>query len=316
MIPPLVLAVDLGGTKLETALIDSSGRIQPGSRQRRPTGAHRSQNQVTYFLLEAVRASMNAATAPVTAAGIGSAGPVDLAVGSISPLNLPALAGYSVRSIVEDAAGVATALRLDGTCIALAEHWMGATRHARASMSIVVSTGVGGGIVTDGRLLSGKSGNAGHIGQIHVAAEPGHHTEDTTLEAVSSGPSTVRWARRHGWSGSTGEDLAVAVTQGDRIADTATRRSAAFVGQAIASAATLLDLEAVAIGGGFVAVRPDYIDLVRQSANRNAVLAYARDIRITASGLSGDGPLLGAAALWYHQCILSAALPEPGPPPR
>lgn len=256
---------------------------------------------------------MSAATAPVTAAGIGSAGPVDLTVGSVSPHNMPALAGYPVRNIVESVTGVAAALRLDGTCIALAEHWMGATRYTSASMSIVVSTGVGGGIVVDGRLLSGRSGNAGHIGQIHVAAEPGHQPEDTTLEAVASGPSTVRWARQQGWDGSTGEDLAMAVARGDRIADAATRRSATFVGQAIASAATLLDLEAVAIGGGFVAVRPDYIDLVRQSAHHNAIFAYARDLAITASGLSGDGPLLGAAALWYHQAVLNTATPDFGP---
>jgi len=299
-----VLAVDIGGTKLETALIAADGSVQPGSRQRRLTGPNADPNEIENCLSDAIALTLASARGPVAGAGIGSAGPVDLSVGTSSPHNMPGLRGFRVKEIVESAAQLRATLRLDGTCIALAEFWTGATQGYSTSMALVVSTGVGGGIIANGQLISGASGNAGHLGQIHVASDETSDAESSTLEAVASGPATVRWARSRGWHGDTGEELAQAVAAGDPIADAATRRSAFFVGQAIASATTLLDLEAVAIGGGFVNVRPDYLNLVRSSALTNSIFAYAQQVRIVASGHDGDGPLLGAAALHYCADLL------------
>lgn len=293
-----VVAVDIGGTKLETAVVDGAGRILAGTRARRPTGRARARADVVASLRESVAASVAASPAPVTAAGIGSAGPVDLMTGTVSPHNLPLLQGLPVQEIVADVAGVPAVLRLDGTCIAVAEGWLGATRGSAVSMSMVVSTGVGGGIIADGRPLAGASGNAGHIGQMHIhLGEPTDSVEDSTLEAAASGPAAVRWARTKGWGGASGEDLAEGVRRGDPIAERATRRSARMVGQAIASVSTLLDLEAVAVGGGFSRVRTDYVDIVREAAHAHAIFPYARRVRIAASGLGDQGPLLGAAAL-------------------
>jgi glucokinase len=293
-----VLAVDIGGTKLETAVVAAGGGIVEGTRSRRPTGRTRDRAKTVAALRESVAVSLAAAPAPVTAAGVGSAGPVDLVAGAISPHNLPLLRGLPVRDIVADVAGVPAVLRLDGTCIALAESWLGATRGSEVSMSMVVSTGVGGGIIADGRPLVGASGNAGHIGQMHVhLGEPAGSAEGSTLEAVASGPAAVRWARARGWEGTSGEDLARDVLRGDSVAEQATRRSARMVGQAVASVATLLDLESVAIGGGFSRVRADYVDIVRLAARGDAILPYARRVRVTPSGLGDEGPLLGAAAL-------------------
>ena len=293
-----VLAIDIGGTKFETAIVDGFGSIVEGTRRRRPTGRSRDRNEVVAALRESAAESLAAAGLPICAAGIGSAGPVDLRVGSISPHNLPLLQGFPVREIVEDAVRVPAVLRLDGTCIAVAESWLGATRGTAISMSMVVSTGVGGGILIGGEPFGGVSGNAGHIGQIHVHSGDSRSTsEASTLEAVASGPASVRWAQARGWEGATGEDLARDVARGDAIAETATRRSAQLVGQAIASVTTLLDLEAVAIGGGFARVRADYVDIVRESARENVLFPYAARVSIAPSGLGDEGPLLGAAAL-------------------
>ncbi|MDB5478922.1 MAG: hypothetical protein JWM96_1417, partial [Alphaproteobacteria bacterium] len=299
-----VLAVDMGGTKLETALVSSDGVIQSGSRQRRLTGQALSREAVEANLRDAIALTLSSAAGPVVGAGVGSAGPVDLPVGSISPHNLPALHSFPIQRLVESVSGLPTTLRLDGTCIALAEHWLGATRGSSTSMAIVVSTGVGGGIIADGRLLAGGTGNAGHIGQIHVAVEA-TEPEGSTLEAVASGPSSVRYARSRGWTGHTGEELAAAFRAGDLMAEAATRRSAYFVGQAIASAATLLDIDVVALGGGFANVRADYVEIVQASAVRNAIFPYARRVRVVPSGHAGDGPLLGAAALRFCADMLS-----------
>jgi len=299
-----ILAIDLGGTKVETALVGDDGRVVPGSRRRRETGASRTPESMAEALRDAIAESLAAADGPVIAVGVGSAGPIDLTLGTVSPHNLPLLRGYPIVEIVQGITGLPVSLRLDGTCLALAEHWLGAAQGSAASMSIVVSTGVGGGIVVDGRMLSGASGNAGHIGQMHVAVRREGPPERSTLEAVASGPATVRWARRHGWRGQTGEELAAAVAHGDTVAEAATRRSARFVGQAIASAATLLDLDRVVLGGGFVNVRDDYLDIARDAAEHNAIFDYARRVEVRPSGLDGEGPLLGAAALHFRAALL------------
>jgi glucokinase len=297
----LALAVDLGGTKVDAALVDADGTVVAGSAHRAPTGRDAERDVIAAAIQRVAAQALEHVTADdrLIGAGIGSAGPVDLAQGTIAPLNLPAIAGLPIvelaRHICPD---VPVRLALDGACIALAEHWKGAAAGTRNALAMVVSTGVGGGLIVDGAPVSGFSGNAGHIGQLRLRARgAGAPVTDGTLEARASGPSTVAWARARGWAGSTGEDLARAYAHADPIAVAAVRRSAGAVGEAIASVATLLDLEIAVIAGGFAGVSPDYLDLVRASVAEAAVFDYARRVRVAASGLDGDGPLIGAAAL-------------------
>ncbi|MGI6877428.1 ROK family protein [Microbacterium sp. gxy059] len=298
----IALAVDLGGTKIETGLVDDAGRVLDGSRHRQPTGREIDPAGLRAAVSAVVGSALDALPRDATfvGAGIGSAGPVDLASGTIAPVNMPSAHGFPLVEAVADAAIAGTGLadvearlRHDGGCLALAESWRGAAADARASLSIVVSTGVGGGIVVDGRPVGGASGNAGHLGQT-AAAE---HGGELTLEEVASGPASVRWAQLSGWSGATGEDLSRDAARGDRIARQAIERSARAVGLALADASTLLDLDLVAISGGFSFVSDDYVDLVASALRDWASLPYARQTRVVRSGLGPDGPLVGAAAL-------------------
>lgn len=118
-----------------------------------------------------------------------------------------------------------------------------------------------------------------------------------TLEEIASGPASAAWAQAQGWTGATGEDLARDAAAGDPIARAAIERSARAVGEALADAATLVDLDVVAIGGGFSRVSDDYIDLVQQALTASAVHAYSQATRVVRSGLGDEGPLIGAAAL-------------------
>lgn len=313
IVADLALAVDLGGTKAETALVDASGVIVDGSRHRVPTGRDAQPDAFAEALSHVIRQTLAVTPADSTlhGAGVGSAGPIDLARGTVSPKNLPALADFDLQGAVSrELPGLPVRMRLDGTCIALAEHWLGAAAGSANSMSMVVSTGVGGGLILGGKLVSGRSGNAGHIGQIHVAGFEAEHrgADSTTLEAIASGTSAVAWARRMGWTGHSGEDLAVSCAAGDATAWQAVRRSATAVGQAIASATTLLDLEIVAIGGGFSLVVPDYVDLVRAAALEATVFEYATTVHIEPAHLGGDAPLLGPAAL-IHRSAMAATDP-------
>jgi len=308
MTPQLALAIDIGGTKVESALVTVDGTVLPGSRHREPTGHSLLPDAFVEALGSCVERSMShAAHGDIIGVGIGSAGPVDIARGRIRPKNLPLLHGLAVRDAIERRLGLGTRLRLDGTCIALAEDWVGANRTDASSMSLVVSTGIGGGIVIDGRIVSGRTGNAGHIGQIHLGDPDGTTESDGTLEGIASGPSSVAWARRRGWTGSTGEDLGRSASAGDAVARDAIHRSATAVGTAIANVATLLDIDAFAIGGGFSHVAGWYLDAVLEAARGGAVFDYSRDVAVRASGLGTEGPLIGAAALVHRPSLLADA---------
>lgn len=323
---PLALAVDIGGTKVAAALVDDHGFLVPGSTARAATGGVGNAAGLTHNIVGVVADVLRTAPrgARIVGVGIGSAGPVDLARGAVSPKNLAALDRFPVVDVVaaavraeqgDDSGDVPVVLRLDGTCIALAERWRGANRGARHSMAIVVSTGVGGGIILDGAMVSGASGNAGHIGQLRLRpADAGGPSDSGTLEGIAAGPRTVAWAQSRGWLGQTGEQLAASYADGDPVARAAVRRSAEAVGLAISNVTTLLDLEAVAIGGGFANVAPDYVDLVRAAAEESALFPYASAVTIRPTGLAGDGPLIGAAALVHRASDLALRGPvEPEP---
>lgn len=300
--PRLVaLAVDLGGTKVEAALVTAAGDVIDGSAHRAATGRERPLDGIADAVRQATASALRSLGPhdDLVGVGIGSAGPVDLESGTVSPLNLPLAHGLPIVEIVRGLApGVPVRLALDGTCIALAEYWFGAARGTGTALAMIVSTGIGGGIVIDGIPVAGVTGNAGHIGQTRLRARAeGSPATDGTFEAIASGPSTVAWARDQGWTGSTGEELAASYAQGDPRAIAAVRRSASAVGEAIASVATLLDLDVAVVAGGFVEVAPDYLDLVRASATENAAFDYARRARVVPSGLAGRGPLVGAASL-------------------
>ena len=307
----LALALDIGGTKIEGALIDSDGAILEGSRVRVPTGQTAAQERgaLDAALRSAVAQCMtHSSWSRVTAVGIGSAGPINLTAGSIAPINLPAAHGYEVVSAAQAVTGIEdVTLRLDGTCIALAETWLGAAQGVKNALVMVVSTGVGGGVISGGRLVSGASGNAGHIGQVPIR-DPDQNVADATVEGIASGPSTVAWARAHGWAGSSGEDLAASFRASEPVAVAAVERSARAVGVGLISAATLLDLELAVIGGGFVGVADDYTQMVQATVLENAVNAYAGSLRVVPAGLGGDSPLIGAAALSHRPDLLAPDL--------
>ncbi|MDQ4213421.1 ROK family protein [Microbacterium sp. ASV81] len=294
----VALAVDVGGTKLEAALVRDDGSVVDGTRSRRPTGPDATFASMRAAIDEVVAHALAGlpTDAALLGAGVGSAGPIDREQGTIIPVNMPGARGFDLRGAVRESASavtgtdVPTVFAHDGGCLALAESWLGATQGAATSLSIVVSTGVGGGFVIDGRYMPGASGNAGHLGQVHA-------TPELTVEQVASGPASVAWARTQGWTGAAGEDLARDAKAGDPIARAAIERSARTVGLALGDASTLVDLEVVAIGGGFSRVSDDYVELVQAALAETAQHAYSRGTRVVRSGLGDEGPLIGAAAL-------------------
>jgi glucokinase len=306
----LALAIDIGGTKAEAALVDSNGVLVPGSRFRTPTGRSATSADLEASVLSVIADAL-ATRAPGTTllgVGVGSAGPITVASGLVSPLNLAVWRDFPLRQLVVDAVpDVPVTLRMDGECITLAEHWVGAAVGYDNVMGMIVSTGIGGGLILGGAAIAGPTGNAGHIGHVEVGG-----FDDACLcggigcvEAIASGPKTVAWANRQGWVGATGEDLAAAYAAGDPLARAAVERSGRAIGQAIASATALDDIDIVAIGGGFSRVTPDLFRFIREAIARRIAFGFVTKVKVVPSALSDAGPLIGSAALVHRAALVA-----------
>ena len=306
----IALAIDIGGTKAEAALVDSAGALLPGSRFRLPTGPLSSSDELAAAVLGVLRDALAAlpAGSVLAGVGIGSAGPITVAEGLVSPLNLGVWRDFPLRALVAEAVpGVPVTLRVDGECITLAEHWVGAAVGYDNVMGMIVSTGVGGGLILQGSAIAGPTGNAGHIGHVEVGGfdDPCLCGGTGCVEAVASGPKTVAWANRQGWVGATGEELSAAYAAGDPIAIAAVQRSGRAIGQVIASATALTDIEVVAIGGGFSRVTPDLFHYIREAIDKRSAWGFVTKVRVVPSSLSDAGPLIGAAALVHRADLIA-----------
>jgi glucokinase len=286
-----MLALDIGGTKIAGGIVDPDGRLLRHTS--RPTGTE------PFTALREVVAELE--VDETAAVGIGCAGPIDTVAGTVSPINIPSWREFPLVERVRELVGAPVALAGDAVCVALAEHWVGAGQGSNAMLGLVVSTGIGGGLVLDGRPFGGLTGNAGHVG--HVVVEP--DGEPCTcggrgcVETVASGPNLVRWARRQGWVGDDAKALAAAAHAGDPIAAEAFNRSGRAVGLAIVATAAVLDLDLAVIGGGVAQTGDLLFEPVRATVATHGRLSYLQSLRVEPAKLGTTAGLYGAARLAY-----------------
>ena len=282
-----VLAVDIGGTKMAVGLVRGDGVLAASART--PTVTDRD--------AEAVYAPLRALVADVLAegrglgltpeaCGVGCGGPMTRGGETVSPLNIEGWREFPLRSRLVEDTGLPTHVDNDAKALALGEGWSGAARGVGSYLAMVVSTGVGGGIVLDGRLLDGDSGNAGHIG--HLIVEPDGRAcacgARGCLEAEASGTAIAAITGRPAGEG----------TPAVRV------RTGRLVGRAVASVANLLDLRlAVVAGSVALGFGTDFFDAAQAELDRSARLDYSIGVRILPAGLGADGPLVGAAAVGF-----------------
>lgn len=219
--------------------------------------------------------------------GVGCGGPMEGFGDRVSPVNIPQWRGFPLRDRLAGLLGVPVALDNDAKALALAEGWLGAAVGCPDFIAMVVSTGVGGGIVLNGRLLDGAEGNAGHIG--HVIVEPDGHRcgcgAQGCLEAEASGTAIAAI---------TGRPAAEATLE-------MVERTGTLVGRAVASVANLLDLQLAVVGGsvalGFGA---EFFAAAQRELAARAQLGFSTSAIVVPAGLGADGPLIGAAAVAWR----------------
>ncbi|MFI7698338.1 ROK family protein [Nonomuraea sp. NPDC049480] len=327
-----VLAIDIGGTKLAAALVDEEGSVLRSATRPTPRTDVMS-------ALAAVVAEVTEGGPPPVAAGIGCAGPLDLATGTVSPVNIADWRGFPLREEVQKLTGLPTVLAGDAQCFALGEHWLGAGRGSTSLLGIVVSTGIGGGLVIDGAPLLGPTGNAGHVG--HMSIDPyGERCEcggRGCVERYSSGPNLARWALENGWSpgsvGKAGEAAALAgqtpvlseripghadrtaarigekadaralaedAAAGHPVALAAFERGARALAGMIASTAAAVEVTTVVVGGGVSAAGKVLFEPLEQALDDVAGLAFVRAVQVKQSTLGVRASLAGAANLAWQ----------------
>ena len=294
----LTLALDVGGTKIAAALVDADGTLVRRAQRPTPEG----DAETVWDAVASLVTETKAVGGSVSAVGIASAGPVDIPAGTVSPINIAEWERFPIVARVADATGLPVRLGGDGLCMALGEWWRGAGRGTACLLGMVVSTGIGGGLVFDGAPFHGRTGNAGHVG--HVVVEPGGALctcgGHGCVETVASGPHLAQWAREHGWlapAGADAKELAEAAAAGDAVALAAFGRGADAIARMIASVAAVCDLDLVVIGGGVAKAGPVLFDPLRASLQSYAGLDFIRGMRVVTAELGGDAGLVGAAYL-------------------
>ena len=279
-----VLAVDIGGTKLAAAVVDRAGALMGRASIATIGTDGDGLFGALVALIDEVRAT---APGDIVACGVGCGGPMSPGGEQVSPLNIAQWRSFPLRARLAAHLGLPTFVDNDAKALTLGEGWIGAARGERNYLGMVVSTGVGGGVVVDGRLLDGASTNAGHIG--HVIVEPGGRKcgcgARGCLEAEASG-SAIK--------ATTGQPAAQASAE-------VRERTGTLVGRAVGSVVSLLDLRLVVVAGSvalgfgepFFAAAQRELDAVCQ-------IEFARGARVQPAGSGELAPLVGAAAVAWR----------------
>jgi glucokinase len=295
------LCLDIGGTKIAAGLADAEGTLEHTATCPTPAGV--SAEQVWGAVAAMIADELREADGAVRAVGIACSGPIDLNSGNVSPINIATWRGFPLRDrVAATMPGVPVRLAGDGVCMAMGEHWHGAGRGAGFLLGMVVSTGVGGGLVLNGAPYAGRTGNAGHVGHVVVEqnGEPCSCGGRGCVETVAAGPWLVRWARANGWSappGAGARELADAAATGDAVAVRAFQRGATALAAMIASVAAVCDLDLVVIGGGVAKSGRLLFDPVRAALADYARLDFLAGLRVVPAELGGEAGLVGAARL-------------------
>lgn len=312
----IVIGIDLGGTKISTALVDSSGSIV--AHDYRPTLVTQGQQAVIARMLaaaELVMAKAGVTPAQVVGVGIGAPGPLELESGlTLSPPNLPGWDRVPLRQIIQDGLQIPAFLENDANAAAMGEFYFGAGRGTRDMIYVTVSTGIGSGLILDGELYYGATFMAGEIG--HTTVLPNGPLcacgNRGCLEAVSSGTAIVGRARERLARGMptliaelaegnpekvTVQLIAQAAEQGDVEAKGILTEAMDFLGIGMANMVNLFNPELLVIGGGLSNLGSLLFEPVRRAIIRRAFPGPARAAKVVPAELDSHAGVLGAAAV-------------------
>ncbi len=315
-----VLAIDLGGTKIASAIVSSGGEVI--ARDYRLTQANEGVEPVTGRILGAIEHLLqksNMVISQIDSISIASAGAIDFKKGLVtSSPNLPGWHNVPLRDRVVERFGIDTFLVNDASAAALAEHRLGAGHGTNNLVYITVGTGIGGGIIINGRLYLGTGGAAGEIGHMTIDADgPRCYCGNYgCLEEMASGRAIAREAIRRirGGEGSalidivagkiddiTAKEVAQAAQSGDRLALEVVSQAASYLGVGMVNVVNIFNPEMIVIGGSVAKMGDLLLNPVRQRVKERAFKLSAQAVEIVPAKLGDDVGVIGAALFAREQ---------------
>lgn len=314
MNPRSAIGVDLGGTELKVALVDSAGAVMAARRW--PTGRDVEPEAVVDRMV-AMATPYLGETGLVEVIGLCSPGPLDSATGVIlAPPSFPAWRDVPLAGLLGERLGRPVVLDNDAHAAAIGEWRFGAARGLFNFVYITVSTGIGGGIVVDGRLLRGRNGLAGHVGHMIIDERAG-----AKWETLASGSALAQFAEAalaegrpsilndRALSGPvTARAVGEAALEGDSVALSLIAEQARYLGIGVVNLAHLFAPDRIIVGGGVSAL----FELLRPSIDQALaarLLPGFGPIELVRAELGGDAGVIGAAALAFDAVTLRESVP-------
>ncbi len=306
----LVFAVDLGGTHLRVALVDDTGTILEQLKQETPKGD--SAESIVDALVSAAE-KWNSDQRSIVAASIMVPGAVDCAKAVVVQApNLPSLVNFGLKAELERRLGWPVLLENDANAAAVGEMWLGAARCCHDVISVTLGTGVGGGVILDGKLWRGAHGSAGEIGHTTVDPFSGLKCKcgnTGCLELFASATAIVRMTREDlslfpESVLKTGELSAVKVYEagrnGDELALAVFRRFGMYLGIGLANLINLIDPQIIVLTGGAVNGWDLFAPEMYRQVGERAFRATAQQVKIARAECGDNAGLLGAARLGFE----------------
>jgi fructokinase len=297
-----LFGVDLGGTKIEGAVIDPRRPDHALCRLRLPTESSKGYRHIIRQVARLVGMLERKSGVKRPAwIGIGTPGVIDPRTGVLKNSNTGCLNGHPVREDLAAALGVEARVANDANCFALAEAVFGAGRNRGVVVGLILGTGCGGGIVVGGRVLDGLHGIAGEWGHNPMRGErtPCYCGRSGCVETVIAGPALERYYRERTGHNVRMPEIVARAGAGDAAARATLRRLSSKFGEAIAAVINILDPDAVVIGGGV-----GNIDILYGEQTRRAVLRNVFNTELRTEFLR---PTLGDSAGVFGAAMLSAS---------
>jgi glucokinase len=303
----MIGAVDIGGTKIAVGIVDDDGKVL--SRLQSPTDPDRYAAGID-SIAGMLRESSTKAGVELTGIGIGSTGPVDPMRGEFGDVDF--LPGWRGKSPVKDLAEifhVPVALENDADAAALAEAGWGAGRNRSRLIYVTVGTGIGGGIVLDGKLYRGVDG--AHPEIAHQVLDPAGPPCSCGLrgcwESLAAGPAMVAWLESHAPAGYphregiTAKRICELAQQGDAVALQAVEHEGFYLGLGLANLINLLTPDAIVLSGSVMKSAALFLDRIRAVIRSGCRFVPAEKTALTLASLGDDTNLIGAARVWHYR---------------
>lgn len=298
-----VLGLDIGGTKIAAGVVGEDGVVHGFATA--PTEAKRGPEDGIARLFDLGRqavAESGLTWDDVESIGIGCGGPLDSANGIlIAPLHLPGWGGVHLVDLAAAQFGRPAVLDNDAVAACAGEHRYGAGRGSREMVYLTISTGVGGGVVIDGRLHRGRTGNGGELGHVTVDWR-GRRCKGCgrrgCLEAYASGTSIAERAQEAGMQGATAADVAAAARAGDETAVRIWGETCEALACGITSLVNLFEPEIVVLGGGVMRTGEQLLAPVRERVARDAI---GDPVTVVKAELGDAVGVVGAAAVAFER---------------